>query len=124
MGERTGIITFLNVYDEISDDGHSYSGCLASVVGDDGRETLLDTTSDRLIHALETFYAIKARATVDFTDAEVAAPTYGVLQKRRAQAQEISRAAEGPFILRAIWSSLSNPTLGQLNPLSSYRPAL
>jgi hypothetical protein len=104
MGERTGIITFLNVYDEISDDGHSYSGCLASVVGDDGRETLLDTTSDRLIQALETFYAIKARATVDFTDAEVAALAYGVLQKRRAQAQEISRAAEGPFILRAIWS--------------------
>jgi hypothetical protein len=105
MGERTGIITFLNVYDEIGDDGHSYSGCLASVVADDdGRETLLDTTSDRLIQALETFYAIKVRATVDFSDAEVAAPTYGVLQKRRAKAQEISKAAEGPFILRAIWS--------------------
>jgi hypothetical protein len=25
MGERTGIITFLNVYDEIGDDGHPYS---------------------------------------------------------------------------------------------------
>ena len=24
MGERTGIITFLKVYDEIGDDGHSY----------------------------------------------------------------------------------------------------
>jgi hypothetical protein len=104
MGERTGIITFLNVYDEIGDDGHPYSGCLASVVADDGGETLLDTTSDRLIQALETFYATGARATVDFSDAEVAAPTYGVLQKRRAQAQEISRAAEGPFTLRAIWS--------------------
>jgi hypothetical protein len=105
MGERTGIITFLNVYDEIGADGHPYSGCLASIVADNGGETLLDTTSDRLIQALETFYATKNRATVDFSDAAVAVATGSVLQKRQAAyAQTTSGAAEGPFTLRAIWS--------------------
>jgi hypothetical protein len=104
MGERTGIITFLNIYDAIGADGHPYSGCLASIVADRGGETLLDTTSDRLIQALETFYATKNRATVDFSDAALAVPTESLLQKRRAYAQATSGAAEGPFTLRAIWS--------------------
>jgi hypothetical protein len=44
MGERTGIITFLNIYDEIGADGHPYSGCLAIIDADDGEQTYLDTT--------------------------------------------------------------------------------
>jgi len=105
MGERTGIITFLNVYDEIGPDGHPYSGCLAIIVADNGGQTFLDTASDRLIQALETFYATKNRATVDFSDAPVAVGTGSVLQKRQAgYTQATSGAADGPFTLRAIWS--------------------
>jgi hypothetical protein len=83
MGERTGIITFLNVYDEIGADGHPYSGCLAIIVADNGGQTFLDTTSDQLIQALETFYATKNRATVDFSDAAVAVATGSVRKNGR-----------------------------------------
>src|SRR5262249_41435533 len=102
---RTGIITFINVYDEIGADGHPYSGCLAIIVADNGGQTFLYTHSDRLIQALETFYATKNRATVDFSDAAVAGGTGRVPQKRQAAyTQATSGAADGPFNLRAIWS--------------------
>src|SRR5215471_12466118 len=104
VGERTGIVTFLNVYDEVGADGHPYSGCLAAVTTDDGGQTILMTASDRLIQALETFYTTKARVTVDFIDETLAAPTDSDLKKRRTDAQAISGAAEGPYTLRAIWT--------------------
>jgi hypothetical protein len=108
MGERTGIITFLNVYDEISADGHPYSGCLAIIDADDGEQTYLDTTSDRLAHALETFYATQNRATVDFSDAALTVPTDTPLQKKRLSYTQIRSGVGGPFSLRAIWSNPKN----------------
>jgi hypothetical protein len=105
MGERTGIITFLNIYDEIGDDGHAYSGCFAIIDAEDGGQTYLDSTSDRLIHALETFYVSKSRATVDFSDAALTIPTGTALQKKRLSYTQTRSGVGGPFSLRAIWSN-------------------
>lgn len=104
MGERVGIVTFLNAYDEIAADGHHYSGCLAIIETDHGQASIfLYATSDHLIQALLTFYAAKTRVTVDFTEAAPAASTRNDLQESRARAQTISD--EGPFDLRAIWTT-------------------
>ncbi|MCK1541895.1 hypothetical protein IVB12_07890 [Bradyrhizobium sp. 179] len=105
MGERTGIITFLNIHDYIGIDGHPWSGCLASIETDGGEQTSLYATSDRLILALATFYATKSRATVDFSDAVLPVPKDSDLQKRSANAQTTFDAANGMFTLKAIWSS-------------------
>jgi hypothetical protein len=104
MGERTGIITFINIHDYIGLGGQPYSGCLASIDADGGGQTSPYATSDRLILALATFYATKNRATVDFSDAVLPVPTDSDLQKRWAYAQTKSGAAGGPFSLKAIWS--------------------
>ena len=105
MGERTGIITFLNIYDEIGADGHPYSGCLAIIDADDGEQTYLDTTSNRLVHALETFYATKNRATVDFSDAALTVPTDTALEKKRLSYTQTKSGVGGSFSLKAIWSN-------------------
>jgi hypothetical protein len=105
MGERTGIITFLNIYDEIGADGHAYSGCFAIIDAEDGEQTYLDTTSDRLVHALETFYVTKSRATVDFSDAALTLPKDTALQKKRLSYTQTRSGIGGPFSLRAIWSN-------------------
>jgi hypothetical protein len=105
MGERTGIITFLNIHDYIGVDGHPWSGCLALIDADGGEQTSLYATSDRLILALATFYATKNRATVDFSDAVLPIQKDSDLQKRLAYAPTTSVAANGMFSLKAIWSS-------------------
>lgn len=105
MGERTGIITFLNIHDYIGVDGHPWSGCLASIEADGGEQTSLYATSDRLILALTTFYVTKNRATVDFSDGALPVPKDSDLQKRWAYTQTTSGATNGMYSLKAIWSN-------------------
>jgi hypothetical protein len=107
--ERTGVIIFLNTHDYISDlGGHEWRGCMASIKHDAG-ETLLYTTSQRLQQALETAYTAKAKVTVSFADRSVASiadakgdPEVG---KWLSAARAKSGTSDGPFALRAIWTS-------------------
>jgi hypothetical protein len=73
---------------------------LAIVDADDGEQTYLDTTSDRLVHVLETFYATKNRATVDFSDAALTVPTDTALEKKRLSYTQTKSGVGGSFSLR------------------------
>jgi hypothetical protein len=93
--ERTGVITFLNIHDYVSEiSGHRYDGCLAELEQDDASAVLLYTTSHRLQAALIMSYVSKSRVTVFLAEgADVASDI-----KRR------SSSFEGPFTVKAVWN--------------------
>jgi hypothetical protein len=94
--ERTGVITFLNIHDYVSNSsGHRYDGCLAELEQDDAQSVLLYTTSHRLQAALIMSYVSKSRVTVSL--AERAYVASSEIERR-------SSSFEGPFTVKAVWN--------------------
>ncbi|MEO7418467.1 MAG: hypothetical protein ABI163_15510 [Thermoanaerobaculia bacterium] len=102
MGELTGMITFINSHDYVSDiTGDTVRGCLAVIKHDSGN-TSLYTTSERLQGTLEMAYAAKPRVTVSFWDNQPdfsKTVTEAFAEFRLAEADN-----EGPFAVKAIWT--------------------
>jgi hypothetical protein len=93
--ERTGVITFLNIHDYVSNiSGRRYDGCLAELEQGDAQSVMLYTTSQRLQAALIMSYITKSRVTVSIAEkADVASDIEGGLSP-----------FEGPFTVKAVWN--------------------
>lgn len=108
MDERTGIISFINSHDYVSDiTGEEWRGCLAALKHDSGT-TLLYTQSTRLQNTLEMAYLSKARVTVSFwAESENAvADIRGVTELSEMLTSTFSAmdSSEGPLNMKAIWT--------------------
>jgi hypothetical protein len=93
--ERTGVITFLNIHDYVSDtSGQRYDGCLAELEQDDAQSVMLYTTSHRLQAALIMSYVSKSRVTVSLAEGAYVA----------SEIERRSSSFEGPFTVKAVWN--------------------
>jgi hypothetical protein len=99
--ERVGIVTFLNIHDYVSDvTGQHWDGCLASLNSEDGKQTAIYTTSQRLQAALVLGFHTKSRVRAVLDDRDP-------FSKADADAEKVlsmSGSSEGPFRLKAVYT--------------------
>jgi hypothetical protein len=102
MTEKSGKIVFVNSHDYLSDiTGENWVGCLASLQLGDGTEIFLYTESLRLHQTLEMAYATGRTVSVSYWDQ---IPKNMDEREPVAQAIAARKAANGMFIVKAIWT--------------------